>query len=158
LIPTELVSSALSSDGLKLENTITCRRARVTAHGHIEPPFAAGPVQRAKVQRQVALVVLAETCREEDDVPLVALDVLEVLHKEALGVFVQRLDDARILGVAQEAFDQGPLLQVERHHPHGRRISGRGLASRYDKLARTYRGGVILRAIFIWLKELGDTP
>jgi transposase len=34
----------------------------------------------------------------------------------------------------------------------------RGLATRYDKLALTYRGGVILRAITIWLKELGDTP
>ncbi|MBG6191728.1 transposase [Arthrobacter sp. CAN_A212] len=34
----------------------------------------------------------------------------------------------------------------------------RGLATRYDKLALTYRGGVVLRAITIWLKELGDTP
>jgi len=28
----------------------------------------------------------------------------------------------------------------------------RGLATRYDKLALTYRGGVVLRAITIWLK------
>lgn len=34
----------------------------------------------------------------------------------------------------------------------------RGLATRYDKLAITYRGGVVLRAITIWLKALGDTP
>lgn len=34
----------------------------------------------------------------------------------------------------------------------------RGLATRYDKLALTYRGGVVLRAITIWLKQLGDTP
>ena len=34
----------------------------------------------------------------------------------------------------------------------------RGLATRYDKLALTYRGGVVLRAITIWLKTLGDTP
>lgn len=34
----------------------------------------------------------------------------------------------------------------------------RGIATRYDKLALTYRGGVVLRAIIIWLKELGDTP
>lgn len=34
----------------------------------------------------------------------------------------------------------------------------RGLATRYDKLALTYRGGVVLRAITIWLKELGDAP
>ncbi|WP_368665910.1 transposase [Cryobacterium sp. Y62] len=34
----------------------------------------------------------------------------------------------------------------------------RGVATRYAKLAVTYRGGVILRAITIWLKPLGDTP
>ncbi len=33
----------------------------------------------------------------------------------------------------------------------------RAIATRYDKLAVTYRGGVILRAITIWLKLLGDT-
>lgn len=34
----------------------------------------------------------------------------------------------------------------------------RALATRYDKLALTYHGGVVLRAITIWLKALGDTP
>ena len=34
----------------------------------------------------------------------------------------------------------------------------RGLATRYDKLALTYLSGVVLRAITIWLKQLGDTP
>lgn len=34
----------------------------------------------------------------------------------------------------------------------------RGLATRYDKLAITYRGGAVLRAITIWAKALGDTP
>ena len=34
----------------------------------------------------------------------------------------------------------------------------RALACRYDKLALTYRGGVVLRAITIWLKALRDTP
>ena len=29
----------------------------------------------------------------------------------------------------------------------------RGLATRYDKLATIYRGGVVLRAITIWLRE-----
>jgi transposase len=29
----------------------------------------------------------------------------------------------------------------------------RGLATRYDKLATTYRGGVVLRAITIWLRQ-----
>ncbi|HEX3827427.1 MAG TPA: IS5/IS1182 family transposase, partial [Sporichthyaceae bacterium] len=27
----------------------------------------------------------------------------------------------------------------------------RGLATRYDKLALTYRGGAVLRAIILWL-------
>ena len=34
----------------------------------------------------------------------------------------------------------------------------RALATRYDKLALTYRGGAVLRAINIWLTALGDTP
>ena len=34
----------------------------------------------------------------------------------------------------------------------------RALATRYDKLALTYRGGVVLRASTIWLKALRDTP
>jgi putative transposase len=34
----------------------------------------------------------------------------------------------------------------------------RGLATRYDKLALTYRGGVVLRAIPVWLSAFGDTP
>ncbi len=34
----------------------------------------------------------------------------------------------------------------------------RGLATRYDKLALTYRGGVVLGAIITWLRVLGDTP
>jgi len=34
----------------------------------------------------------------------------------------------------------------------------RGLATRYDKLALTFRGGVVLKAIVTWLRALGDTP
>lgn len=34
----------------------------------------------------------------------------------------------------------------------------RGLATRYDKLAITYRAGVTLNAILNWLQLLGDTP
>jgi len=30
---------------------------------------------------------------------------------------------------------------------------GTGLATRYDKLALTYRGGAVLRAITIWLRQ-----
>jgi transposase len=34
----------------------------------------------------------------------------------------------------------------------------RALATRYDKLALTYRAGTLLRAVIIWLDALGDTP
>jgi putative transposase len=34
----------------------------------------------------------------------------------------------------------------------------RGLATRYDKLAITYRGGVVLAAIVTWLRALRDAP
>lgn len=34
----------------------------------------------------------------------------------------------------------------------------RGLATRYDKLALTYRGAAVLRAITLWSHYLGDTP
>lgn len=34
----------------------------------------------------------------------------------------------------------------------------RGLATRYDKLALTFRGGALLKAIVTWLHALGDTP
>lgn len=34
----------------------------------------------------------------------------------------------------------------------------RGLDTRYDKLARTCRGGTVLSAIISWLHELEDTP
>jgi len=34
----------------------------------------------------------------------------------------------------------------------------RGIATRYDKLANVNRGGAVLRAITIWLREQGDTP
>lgn len=34
----------------------------------------------------------------------------------------------------------------------------RGLATRYDKLALTYRAGAVLAAICCWLRHLGDAP
>jgi transposase len=34
----------------------------------------------------------------------------------------------------------------------------RGLATRYDKLALTYRAGLLIRAAVMWLQALGDTP
>lgn len=34
----------------------------------------------------------------------------------------------------------------------------RGVATRYDKLALTYRAGFVLAGIVEWLRLLGDTP
>jgi transposase len=34
----------------------------------------------------------------------------------------------------------------------------RALATRYDKLALTYRAGVVLRAVVLWVRATGDTP
>ena len=34
----------------------------------------------------------------------------------------------------------------------------RGLATRYDKLAQTYRSATVLQAVVIWTAALGDTP
>ena len=34
----------------------------------------------------------------------------------------------------------------------------RGLATRYDKPAITYRGGLVLAAIVTWLRALRDAP
>jgi transposase len=45
---------------------------------------------------------------------------------------------------------------VERHFALAKQW--RGLATRYDKLAITYRAAVILAACLIWTRLLGDTP
>jgi transposase len=34
----------------------------------------------------------------------------------------------------------------------------RALATRYDKLAITYRAAVVLSACITWLRHIGDTP
>ena len=34
----------------------------------------------------------------------------------------------------------------------------RALATRYDKLAITYRAGLLIRAVVMWLHALGDAP
>ena len=34
----------------------------------------------------------------------------------------------------------------------------RGIATRYDKHAVNYRSGVVLGAIVLWLRHLGDAP
>ena len=45
---------------------------------------------------------------------------------------------------------------VERHFALTKQW--RGLATRYDKLAITYRSGAVLHAVLTWATLLGDTP
>ncbi|MCC4247884.1 IS5 family transposase [Microbacterium testaceum] len=86
----------------------------------------------------------------------------------------QHLRDRDIVSVIPEPSDQqghrkrrgsrgGRPVTYDRHDYKGRNVvergfnedkQWRGLATRYDKLARNYRGGAVLRAITIWLKRL----
>ncbi|MCR2811072.1 MULTISPECIES: transposase [unclassified Microbacterium] len=58
---------------------------------------------------------------------------------------------------------KGPRLGYDHDDYKGRNVvergfndtkQWRGLATRYDKLAPTYRGGAVLRAITLWLRRL----
>ena len=86
----------------------------------------------------------------------------------------QHLRDRDIVSVIPEPTDQqghrkrrgpkgGRPVTYDREDYKGRNVversfnedkQWRGLATRYDKLAITYRGGAVLRAITIWLKRL----
>ena len=57
---------------------------------HVQPPLAALAVQRPEVHRHRAVLVPPVADGDEDDVALVALDVLEVLDEERLGRAVRR--------------------------------------------------------------------
>ena len=51
--------------------------------GHVEPPLAAALVDRAEVHQHLAVGAVAVADAQDDDVPLVALDVLQVLDQQA---------------------------------------------------------------------------
>ena len=54
-----------------------------------------------------------------------------------------------------------PALYAKRHvvqNGFERFKQCRAIATRYDKLALTYRSGIVLRAVTLWLPALGDTP
>ena len=85
--------------------------------GDVEPSLSPGSVQRAEVQRQDAALVDAERRREQHDVAFIALDVLEILHEQAVAASrLERLDDAFVARVADERLDVGALLLVEGDH------------------------------------------
>jgi hypothetical protein len=85
-----------------------------TGDGDVQTSLAPRPVQRPEVEGKHASFVHGERRREQDDIALVALDVLEVLDEEPLVLpIVQRLDEPLIARVTQKRFDVGPLLLVE---------------------------------------------
>ncbi|GAA4072264.1 hypothetical protein GCM10023065_28060 [Microbacterium laevaniformans] len=58
-------------------------------------------------------------------------------------------------GVVTVADAQGRNV-IERRYCHIKQW--RGLATRYDKLAITYRAAVILNAVIAWTRQLSDMP
>ena len=104
-MPTDDVSSARSCSGSNEEKTTTWRRARVIATFSRRSPPArfSGP----KFSGSVAGRVGGEAGGEEDDVPLVALHVLQVLHEQALAVgAVQRGGQPVVVRVAEQRLDE----------------------------------------------------
>lgn len=57
---------------------------------------------------------------------------------------------------AFDAIDYRQRNVVERHFCHLKQW--RGLATRYDKLATTYRAATVLNAVIAWARHLSDTP
>ena len=58
--------------------------------------------------------------------------------------------------VGLDADDYRNRNVIERRFCHTKQW--RGLATRYDKLAITYRAAVTISAILTWLRHMGDTP
>lgn len=57
---------------------------------------------------------------------------------------------------AFDAHDYGGRNVIERRFCHLKQW--RGLATRYDKLATTYRAAAVLNAVIAWTRQLQDTP
>ena len=80
-------------------------------------------------------------------------------------VIPEKADQARHRLARGSAGGRPPSLDVV--HDKKRNVVERGfntfkqwraLATRYDKLARNYRAGCLLRAVVTWCAVLGDTP
>lgn len=57
---------------------------------------------------------------------------------------------------AFDAADYRGRNVIERRFAHVKQW--RGIATRYDKLATTYRAAAVLHAVIAWTRRLGDTP
>lgn len=68
---------------------------RATSYEDVEAPFAATTVERPEAHRKVALCCAPVADADEYDVALIALNVLEVLHKKSL---VRLCSEERLTG------------------------------------------------------------
>src|SRR3546814_12255666 len=59
---------------------------------HVETALAALAAQRTEGMGEIALLGLAIADRDEDDVALVALDILQILDEEGLSAPAQNID------------------------------------------------------------------
>ena len=88
----------------------------------VQPPFAALPVQRAEVHRELPLPVAGVADRKDDHVALIALHVFQILHENRLrGRIVEAAVELRMaapFGVDQ-VLDQLLLRHTERDHANG---------------------------------------
>lgn len=77
-------------------------------------------------------------------------------------MLAQVLNDIRVarLGGGRPHTRPDVVLADKAHgSAHNRlRLRARGIATRYDKLAITYRAGAVLHAYLTWATLLGDTP
>src|SRR3546814_4400662 len=69
---------------------------------HVETALAALAAQRTEGMGEIALLGLAIADRDEDDVALVALDILQILDEEGLSAPAQKIFlDVRVLATQQ---------------------------------------------------------
>ena len=117
-VPQALGRGAREIEVLRAEGAENPDGAAGAGDRHVESPLSACGRERTEVQPERAgLLVPREGEREEDDVALVALNVLEVLHEQRiLGTHQRVLHDAH-RGLLKLVEDQVPLLGVERDHP-----------------------------------------
>ena len=88
-----------------------------TRDSHVQTALAARVVERSEVHRHIAVLVGSVAYREEDDVALIALHVLQVLHEDRLVLVVGDgfQSGVMIQFVGQDILDEVLLYLAERH-------------------------------------------
>ena len=93
--------------------------------GDVEAALAAAPIEGPEVERYLPVLSRREGHGEQDRVPFISLDVLEVLDEDSLGC-VERGGDPRVIELAQAGLDEVSLLDVERYDPNRRTLGTSG--------------------------------